>query len=120
MLLSLGVSEVRPLVGVQGEAESTFEGSEMGSEDVRVLREREERRKGRKESSKVSFDVGLSLVFLRRIQLKVQPLEWRSHLCEIDGLESELPESLPTIHVGFRRSCRSSSTELGSNSILIV
>ena len=49
MLLSLGVSEVGSFVGVQSEAESTFESSEMGSKDVRVLGEEKDERVGGKE-----------------------------------------------------------------------
>jgi hypothetical protein len=37
MLLALRVGEIRTLVGVESETESTFEGSEMGSEDIWVL-----------------------------------------------------------------------------------
>ena len=37
MLLSLGVREVGAFVGVEGETETTFESTQVISEDVRVL-----------------------------------------------------------------------------------
>ena len=40
MLLPLRVREVRALVGVESKTETTFEGTEMVTEDIRVLNKR--------------------------------------------------------------------------------
>lgn len=72
MLLSLGVSEVGSFVGVQSEAESTFESSEMGSKDVRVLGEEKDERVGGKEGKEGEVEGQLQRRLLARLPQRIQ------------------------------------------------
>lgn len=95
MLLALRVREVRALVRVQRQAETTFERAEMVAEDVWVL----------------------------GAQREVRDEAWRmggdaTCLGEVDGLEREFSETLSAVDIALRRTRDTTTAEFRANSIL--
>ena len=41
-----------------------------------------------------------------------------AHFCEVNGLQSELPEAFPSVDIGLRRAGDTTTTKLGADSIL--
>ena len=75
MLLSLGVCEVGAFIGVEGETETTFEGTKVVAQDIGIL------------------TACQYLAVKGNVNFK--------YLCKINSLKRKLPQPLPPVDIGF-------------------
>ena len=75
MLLSLGVCEVGTFIGVEGETETTFEGTKVVAQDIGIL------------------------TACRYLTVKGDGNF--KYLCKINSLKRKLPQPLPPVDIGF-------------------